>query len=264
MDLNLKGKVALIAGGSSGIGLATAQQLAQEGCCLLLCGRTQTTLQEAKRSILVNSPQCTIELFETDIYESEAANLLIAQAVRCFGNVDVLVNSTEGASFSPHAEIFSNKNWLEACEKKLLGYIRLTQCAFELMKKKRSGKIINVVGITGKEPSSHLVMSGVINAGLINFIKAFSKTAAQYNVCITGVNPGFIATPRYHAFIHAMAQASQHSAEMIEKNLCEKIPLRRIGRSEEVAALITFLASNLSDYITGTTIDVDGGLSRAV
>ncbi len=264
MDLHLKGKVALIAGGSSGIGLATAQQLAREGCWLFLCGRTQRTLVKAKTSILVNSPQCRIELFETDIYESEAAHLLIAQAFHCFGTVDILVNSTEGASFSPHAEIFSNKNWLEACEKKLLGYIRLTQCAFELMKKQRSGKIINVVGLTGKEPSTHLVMSGVINAGLINFIKGFSKTAAQYNVCISGVNPGFIATPRYNAFIHALAQASEHHDELIEKNLCEEIPLRRIGRAEEVAALITFLASNLADYITGTTIAVDGGLSQSI
>jgi 3-oxoacyl-[acyl-carrier protein] reductase len=259
MNLHLKGKVALIAGGSSGIGLATAQQLAQEGCCLILCGRTQATLEEAKTSVLVNTPRCRIELFETDIYESEAA-----QTVHCFGRIDILVNSTEGASFSPHAEIFSNQSWLEACEKKLLGYIRLTQCVFELMKEQRSGKIINLVGLTGKEPSSRLVMSGVINAGLINFIKAFSKTAAQYNVCITGINPGFIVTPRYHAFIHTLSQTSGHPDDLFEKNLCEEIPLRRIGRAEEVAALITFLASSLADYITGTTIDIDGGLSQAI
>jgi 3-oxoacyl-[acyl-carrier protein] reductase len=264
MNLHLKGKVALIAGGSSGIGLAAAQQLAQEGCCLILCGRTQATLEEAKTSVLVNTPRCRIELFETDIYESEAAQLLIAQTVHCFGRIDILVNSTEGASFSPHAEIFSNQSWLEACEKKLLGYIRLTQCVFELMKEQRSGKIINLVGLTGKEPSSRLVMSGVINAGLINFIKAFSKTAAQYNVCITGINPGFIVTPRYHAFIHTLSQTSGHPDDLFEKNLCEEIPLRRIGRAEEVAALITFLASSLADYITGTTIDIDGGLSQAI
>lgn len=264
MNLHLNGKVALIAGGSSGIGLASAQQLAQEGCCLFLCGRTRATLEEAKKSILVNSPQCTIELFEADIYEIEAAQLLIAQTVHCFGRIDILVNSTEGAFFSPHVEIFSNQSWLEACEKKLLGYIRLTQCVFELMKEQCSGKIINVVGLTGKQPSPCLVMSGVINAGLINYIKAFSKTAAQYNVCITGINPGFIETPRYHAFIHTLSQASGHPDELIEKNLCEEIPLRRVGRAEEVAALITFLASNWADYITGATIDIDGGLSQAI
>lgn len=264
MDMHLYGKVALIAGGSSGIGFATAQQLAQEGCCLMLCGRTQATLEKAKTSILVNSPQCKIELFEIDIYDIEAAQLLIAQVVRSFGRIDILVNSTEGASFSTHAEIFSHHSWLEACEKKLLGYIRLTQHVFELMKEQRSGKIINVVGLSGKEPSPHLVMSGVINAGLINFIKAFSKTAAQYNVCITGVNPGFILTPRYHAFLQTLSQVSGHPNEWLEKNLCEEIPLRRIGRAEEVAALITFLASNLADYITGTTIGIDGGLSQAI
>lgn len=264
MNLHLNRKVALIAGSSSGIGLASAQRLAQEGCCLFLCGRTRATLEEAKRSILVNSPKCTIELFEADIYEIETAQLLIAQTVYCFGRIDVLVNSTEGASFSPHVEIFSNQSWLEACEKKLLGYIRLTQCAFELMKKQHSGKIIHVVGLTGKEPSAHLMMSGVINAGLINFIKAFSKTAAQYNVCITGVNPGFIETPRYKAFIHTLFQATGNPDELIEKNLCEEIPLRRIGRAEEVAALIAFLASSLADYITGTTINIDGGLSQAI
>jgi 3-oxoacyl-[acyl-carrier protein] reductase/bacilysin biosynthesis oxidoreductase BacG len=264
MDLHLNGKIALIAGGSSGIGLATAQQLAQEGCCLFLCGRTPATLEEAKTSILMNVPQCAIELFATDIYKIGAAQLMFDQAVRHFGRVDILVNSTEGASFTPNANIFSNQSWLEAWEKKLLGYIRLAHCAFELMKKQHSGKIINVVGLTGKEPSPHLMMSGVINAGLINFIKAFSKTAAQYNVCITGINPGFIETPRYHAFIHTLSQVSGHPDELIEKNLCEEVPLKRIGRAEEVAALITFLASSLADYITGTTINIDGGLSQAI
>ncbi|ADG25723.1 TPA: SDR family oxidoreductase [Legionella pneumophila] len=264
MDLHLTGKVALIAGGSSGIGLATAQQLAQEGCCLLLCGRTQTRLESAKASILAKSPYCMIEIFERDVYEVEVAQLLVAQAVRCFGTIDILVNSTEGASFTPDTEVFSNQSWLEACEKKLLGYIRLIQHVFEFMKTQYSGKIINVVGLTGKEPSSNLMMSGVINAGLMNFIKTFSKTAAQHNVCITGINPGFILTPRYQSLIHTLSKASGHPDELIEKNICEEIPLKRIGKAQEVAALITFLASSLADYITGTTICIDGGLSQGV
>ncbi|WP_131795563.1 SDR family oxidoreductase [Fluoribacter gormanii] len=264
MDLHLNGKVALIAGGSSGIGLATAQQLGQEGCRLLLCGRTKATLERAKVSILANSPHCMVEVFEADIYEEEKAPLLVTQAIRCFGTIDILVNSTEGASFTPDMEVFSNQNWLEACKKKLLGYIRLMQHVFDYMKTQGSGKIINVVGLTGKEPSSNLMISGVVNAGLINFIKAFSKTAAQYNVCITGINPGFIATPRYQAFIHTLSKASGRPDEFIEKNICDEIPLKRIGQAEEVAALITFLASSLANYITGIAICIDGGLSQAV
>ncbi|MDR3441843.1 MAG: SDR family oxidoreductase [Legionella sp.] len=264
MDLNINGKVALIAGGSSGIGLATAQQLAQEGCRLLLCGRTRVTLDSAKASILAQSPYCRVEILEADIYEVEDAQQLIAQAVRCFGTIDILVNSTEGASFTPNNEVFSNHQWLEACEKKLLGYIRLIQLAFKIMKTQRSGKIINVIGLTGKEPSSSLMMSGVINAGLVNFIKAFSKTAAPYNVCITGINPGFILTPRYQSLIHTLSKASGHSDDLIEANICKDIPLRRIGQAKEVAALITFLSSSLADYITGTTICIDGGLSQSI
>lgn len=264
MDLHIKGKVALIAGGSSGIGLATAQKLAQEGCCLLLCGRTSATLEIAKASILDSWPQCRVEIFVADIYEERDAQQLVAQAIRCFGAIDILVNSTEGASFTPDTEVLSNQNWSEACEKKLLGYIRLIQLVFKFMKAQCSGKIINVVGLTGKEPSSNLMMSGVINAGLTNFIKAFSKTAARFNVCITGINPGFILTPRYQSLIHTLSKASECPNALIEKNICEEIPLRRIGRAEEVAALITFLASSLADYITGTSIDIDGGLSQAI
>ena len=264
MHLYLNGKVALIAGGSSGIGLATAQQLAQEGCCLLLCGRTRTTLEKAKASILTKSPHCMVEFFEADIYKVEEAQLLVAQTVRCFGTIDILVNSTEGASFTPDAEIFSNHNWLEACERKLLGYIRLIQLVFDVMKTQHSGKIINVIGLTGKEPSFNLMMSGVINAGLINFTKAFSKIAAPYNVCITGVNPGFILTPRYQSLIHTLSKASRHPDDLIETNICKDIPLRRIGKTEEVAALITFLSSGLADYITGTSICIDGGLSQSI
>lgn len=264
MDLHLNGKVLLIAGGSSGIGLATAQQLAQEGCCLLLCGRTRVTLERAKASILARSPHCMVEIFEADIYEGEDAQQLVAQAVRCFGTIDILVNSTEGASFTPDMEVFSNHNWLEACEKKLLGYIRLIQLAFEVMKTQHSGKIINVIGLTGKEPSSNLMMSGVINAGLINFTKVFSKAAARYNVCIIGINPGFILTPRYQSLIHTLSKASGHPDDLIETNICKNIPLRRIGQAEEVAALITFLSSGLADYITGTSICIDGGLSQSI
>ncbi|MFT4059525.1 MAG: SDR family oxidoreductase [Legionella sp.] len=264
MDLHIKGKVALIAGGSSGIGLATAQQLAQEGCHLLLCGRTRATLETARASILVSAPRCMIEIFAADVYEVRDAQQLVAQTVRCFGTIDILVNSTEGASFTLDTGVFSNHHWLEACEKKLLGYLQLIHLVFAFMKTKCSGKIINVVGLTGKEPSSHLMMSGVINAGLMNFIKTFSKTAAQYNVCITGVNPGFVLTPRYQLLIHTLSKASGHPDELIVKNICEKIPLRRIGQPEEVAALIAFLASSLADYITGTTVCIDGGLSQSI
>ena len=194
----------------------------------------------------------------------EKAQLLVTQAAHCFGTIDILVNSAEGAAFTPKAEVFSNQNWLDACEKKLLGYIRLVQIVFEFMKTQSSGKIINVVGLTGKEPSSNLMMSGVINAGLMNYIKAFSKTASQYNVCITGVNPGFILTPRYQSLIHTLSHASGHNDESIEKNICETIPLRRVGQVEEVAALITFLSSERANYITGTTVCIDGGMSHAV
>jgi len=264
MDLQLKGKVALIAGGSSGIGKATAQQLAQEGCHLLLCGRTRKTLEIAKTSILASSPYCMVEIFEADVYEAKEVQQLVNETIRTFGAIDILVNSVEGACFTPDIEIFPYQNWLEACEKKLLGYIRLIQLVFELMKKQRSGKIINVIGLTGKEPSTNLMMSGVINAGLMNFIKAFSKAAARYNVCITGVNPGFICTPRYQLLIQTLSKNTGHSDEFIAKNICDEIPLRRIGRAEEVGALITFLSSGLAAYITGTTVCIDGGLSKAI
>lgn len=264
MDLQINGKVALIAGGSSGIGLASAYQLASEGCCLMLCGRTRATLEKVKASILNKTPQCIIEIFDADIYKRNEAQLLVAQAIRCFGKIDILINSTEGASVTSDIKVLSEQNWLEACEKKLLGYIRLIQLVFEVMKTQYSGKIINIIGVTGKEPSSNLMLSGVINAGLMNYIKAFSKTAAKYHVCITGINPGFIATPRYQSFVHSLSKDSGHSDKLIEKGICEEIPLKRIGKPEEVAALVAFLASRSADYITGTTICIDGGLSLAV
>ncbi|KTC76061.1 short-chain dehydrogenase/reductase [Legionella birminghamensis] len=264
MDLQLNGKVALIAGASSGIGLATAWQLAQEGCHLLLCGRTKEALETAKAAIRNRLPDCLIEMFVTDIYDAEEARQLITKALRCFGKINILVNSTDGAPFNTVDSVISDKSWMEACEKKLLGYIRLTQLVFETMKKQRSGKIINVLGLTGKQPASDLMMPGVINAGLMNFIKAFSKITAMYNVCITGVNPGFISTKRYHSFVHKLSSTSGHSVESIEESICESIPLKRVGQPEEVASLISFLCSGLADYITGISIDIDGGLSKAI
>lgn len=264
MELNIKGKVALIAGGSSGIGFAVAQQLAEEGCHLVLCGRTLETLESAKNSIVNQYPNTVVLAVKADIYNVAEAQNFVNQAMEHFGTIDILVNCTEGAMFTPNTEVLEDIAWQTACEKKLIGYIRLIRLVFDVMKRQSCGKIINVVGLTGKEPSLDLMASGVINAGLINFIKAFSMTAAQYNICISGVNPGFISTPRYQSLVSMLSKSSNQSASFIENTISKQIPLNRVGHPEEVAALIAFLASDLANYITGITINVDGGLSKGI
>ncbi len=262
MDLGLTGKVALVTGASAGIGYAVAQKLAAEGCQLIVCGRNSDRLEQVYQSLIHS--QAKVITFCADVQNATDSQELVQSALKQFGRIDILVNNSEGAKFSSVAvENLSDEDWATVFEGKLMGYIRMTNLVLPTMKNQKWGRIVNIVGTSGKEPSGRLIKSGVANAALVNFTKAVATQVAKWNVLITCVNPGIIDTPRHREYLEVFAEQEGKTVDVIKFGMDNAIPLGRRGFSSEVANLVAFLASECASYITGVTIPVDGGLSSS-
>ncbi|MEH2351132.1 MAG: SDR family oxidoreductase [Nostoc sp.] len=262
MDLGLTQKVALVTGASAGIGYSVAQKLAAEGCQLIICGRNSERLEQAYQGLV--SSQAKVIPILADVQNPSDSQKLVQEAITEFGKIDILVNNSQGATFSNEAvENLSDEDWLTVFEGKLMGYIRMTNLVLPTMKNQQWGRIINIVGTSGKEPSSRLVKSGVSNAALINFTKTVATEVAKWNVLVNCVNPGLIDTPRHREYLEVFAQKENRNIQAIIERIDNTIPIGRRGLSGEVANLVAFLSSECASYITGVTISVDGGLSTA-
>ncbi|GAX34047.1 SDR family oxidoreductase [Nodularia sp. NIES-3585] len=262
MDLGLRGKVALVTGASAGIGYAISQKLAAEGCNLIICGRNADRLEQAYES-LVHLP-VKIVTFSADVQKTTDSEKLVQSGLEEFGKIDILVNNSEGAKFSDVAvENLSDADWITVFEGKLMGYIRMTNLVLPTMKNQQWGRIVNVIGTSGKEPSPRLIKSGVANAALINFSKSLATQVAKWNVLVNCVNPGIIDTPRHREYLEVFAQKEDRNIDQVATRIDNTIPIGRRGFASEVANLVAFLSSESASYITGVTIPVDGGLSTA-
>jgi 3-oxoacyl-[acyl-carrier protein] reductase len=261
MDLGLIGKVALVTGASAGIGYAIAEKLAAEGCNLIICGRNADRLEQAYQKLL-DSPAKIITCC-ADVHKVTDSEKLVQLALNEFGKIDILVNNSDGAKFSSIAvENLSDEDWITVFEGKLMGYIRMTNLVLPPMKNQQWGRIVNIIGTSGKEPSPRLIKSGVANAALINFTKSVATQVAQWNILVNSVNPGIIDTPRHREYLEVFAQKEDRNIEAIIEGIDQTIPIGRRGLSSEVANLVAFLSSGCASYITGVTIPVDGGLSK--
>jgi len=262
MELGLTQKVALVTGASAGIGYTVAQKLAAEGCNLVICGRNAERLEQAYQNLVRSSTK--VVPISADVQNDGDSQKLVQEAINQFGRIDILVNNSEGATFALEPiENISDADWANVFERKLMGYIRMTNLVLPTMKNQQWGRIINIIGTSGKEPSGRLVKSGVANAALMNFTKTVATQVAKWNVLVTGVNPGLIDTPRHREYLEVFAQQEGKTVDDIIAGSNKMIPLGRRGLSSEVANLVAFLASECASYITGVTIPVDGGLSTS-
>lgn len=264
MDLGLKDKVALITGSSAGIGFTIAEKLAQEGCHLIICGRNSQRLEQAYQSLKKAYPSLEILSLSADVHQGNDSQKLVQKSLEKYGKIDILINNSEGANFAENLiENLSDEDWLSVFQGKLMGYIRLTNLVLPIMKSQQWGRIINIIGTSGKEPSPRLVKSGVVNAALMNFTKSVARQTASYNVLMNSVNPGIIDTPRHREYLKIYAQKEGTTEDTIREGIIKTIPMNRIGKTEELANLVVFLSSECASYITGITIPVDGGLSSS-
>jgi NAD(P)-dependent dehydrogenase (short-subunit alcohol dehydrogenase family) len=262
MELGLEGKIALVTGGSKGIGRAVAHALAAEGAQVMICARDSGALDRAAAEIKAATGRSVLPM-AADLSELPAVARVAQAAVSRLGRLDILVNNAgaiKGGDFlaTPDAE------WLSGWSLKLLGYIRMAREVLPQMQRQGGGRIINVVGAAARNPSATYMMGGTANAALINFTKALADLGARWNVLVTGVSPGPVKTERWDSILHQQAAASGKDLEAYTKEQNATMPLGRIALPEEVADLVCFLASARASFLTGITITVDGGATRGV
>ncbi|HST51868.1 MAG TPA: SDR family oxidoreductase [Pyrinomonadaceae bacterium] len=257
MDLGLKGRVALVAAASGGIGYASALELAREGARLFICSRDEGRVGEAAAKIRAETG-AEVEGIAADVTSDADAERFVGRASDAAGRVDVLVTNAGGSPGSTFAET-ELEMYRRAFELNALSAIRLAHLVVPLMRGRRWGRVVNVTSISVKQPITGLLLSNTVRAGLTGWAKTLSNEVAADGVTVNNVAPGWTLTARQeqHA-VERGARTGKTKDEMIE-GWTSEVPLRRMARPEEIAAAVVFLASERASYITGQTVVVDGG-----
>lgn len=262
MDLGLRDKVALMAASSRGLGRAAAAELAREGAKVALCARNAEELQTTAEAIRRETGAAVLAV-PADLTRAEEIQRLVAQVEERFGRVDILVTNAggpPGGSF----EDFDDEAWRRAWELTFMSAVRLIRAVLPGMKARRWGRIINITSVSVKQPLPDLILSNAYRAAVAGMAKTLANDLAPLGITVNNVCPGWTLTDRVQELVGRRAAQQGISFEEALKAATVGIPMRRMGRPEELAALITFLASERAAYLTGTTIQVDGGLVQGL
>ncbi len=250
MDLGLEGRLAVVTGASKGIGLATAAQLAAEGCHVHLVARTETDLQVAEAAI---RSQANVEVGYTCADLSDSAQ--VDRLCSAFENMHILVNNA-GAIPAGSIDDVGEARWREAWDLKVFGYINMCRRAYANMAHRQQGVIINVIGAGGERPSAGYAAGAGGNAALMALTRAMGGVSRRDGVRVVGVNPGQIVTERLETMQRTLAEKRWGDPERWQELWDSRYPP---GQPEHIAAMVAFLASDVSANTTGTIITIDGG-----
>jgi 3-oxoacyl-[acyl-carrier protein] reductase len=255
MELNLRGKTALVTGASKGIGRAAAEVLAEEGVNVILVSRTKADLDAAREAIAARW-NVRAEVHAYDISDSRNVDRLVAE----HGGIDILVNNA-GAIPAGNLQEVDEARWREAWDLKVYGYINMCRRFYAEMKQRGRGVIINILGMAGERMDAGYIAGSTGNAGLMAFTKTLGGAASADNLRVVGINPGAIATERLVTIMKKRAQDRLGDAGRWEE-LMKPLPFGRAGTSDEIGWMVAFLASDKSAYTSGTIITIDGGAAN--
>ncbi len=256
MDLGLKGKVALVAAATRGLGRAAAEALAAEGAAVYLCSRTPKAMEVAKE--IAQATGAEVEGCVADVSTPMGRDILCRKALDRFGKVDILVTNAGGPPAGTF-EDFDDSFWYEAFDLNFMSVVGLARHVIPGMKERGWGRIVTITSIAVKQPIDGLILSNAVRTGVVGLVKTLSKELAPHGITVNNVCPGYTATERLEELSKAIAEKEGISQEEAKQRWCNQIPARRLGKPEELASLIAFLASEKSAYITGASIQVDGG-----
>ena len=260
MDLGLKGKNAIISASSKGLGKACAEELAAEGCNLSIFSRSLTNIRKTAKE-LQNKYNVQVVYSKGDASNLKDLKEIVRKTKKELKTIDILVNNSGGPPFG-YFEDFKPTDWQNALELNLMSIVNLTKEVLPLMKKQNWGRIINITSVAVKQPIDGLILSNTARTAVIGLTKTLSNEYGKYNILFNNVCPGRIMTDRIVDLANSRAKLTKKSYNKVIKDMESDIPVGRIGDPKELSALVAFLASERSSYITGNTIQVDGGLVK--
>jgi len=257
----LAGRVALVTGGSKGIGRAVAGRLAQAGAKLALCARGQDALEAASRELRALGAEVLVQV--ADVTRAGDIARFVAAAAARFGAIDILVNNAVSSTQGSFGAL-SDEEWQHHVDVKLLGYVRCARETLPWLEKSAQGRIVNIGGMTARDVSAYRITNGVVNAGVSNFTKHLAEQVGRHAITVNAIHPGYTQTPRMEAMIQRRAELEGHSIEEETRRRLAEIPIGRFIRPDDIAQVVLFLCSESAAAITGQSIAVDGGSGRAI
>jgi len=262
MDLGLRDKVAVVTGSSKGLGKAVALAFAREGARVAISARGQDALRSAAREIRDATGVAVLAL-TCDVTIPESVNGLIEDVTSEYGRVDILVTNAGGPPPGPFLEL-KPEDWDEAVQLTLMSTVRLCYAALPYMRRQGGGSIVTMTSFTVKQPEQNLVLSNSVRLAVIGLTKTLANELGKDNIRVNSVCPGWTNTERVAQLLRDRAVREGTTVERVTQTITSLIPLGRMGRPEEIANAIVFLASPAASYINGVTLQVDGGLVKGV
>jgi 3-oxoacyl-[acyl-carrier protein] reductase len=256
LELGLQGKIAIVTGGSDGLGRATALRLASEGCKVAICGRREDHLEAAAAAIAA-ATGAEILACRADVTSASDIAGLASATVDRFGGIDILVNNA-GTSAATSLEALDDEAWQRDIDLKLMAAVRLCRLVVPVMRERGGGSIVNATIVGGKAPAARSLPTSVTRAAGINLTKSLANEYAGANIRVNTICIGLLKSAQWER------RAGNRPVEELYADLAARVPLGRIGEAEEYADLVAFLVSERAAYITGTAINLDGGMSPVV
>lgn len=261
MDLELRGKVALVTGAGGGIGTGISTELAREGVDLCLTARHRGKL-EAVSDVVIEMSGRRPAVFSGDLREPDVSPSAIAATIAAFGRLDILVNCAGDTKRGDFLAL-SEEDWADGFAVKFHGYVRMTRAAWPHLRQTQ-GAVVNIVGVGSRVGSAEFAIGGAVNVALLNFTKAMADLGLRDGVRVNAINPGLIETDRLARTLERLMREQSCSRDEAVARLLAPRGTRRFGRPEEIGSLAAFLASPKAAFIHGAIVDIDGGATRAL
>ncbi|MBT3445976.1 SDR family oxidoreductase [bacterium] len=263
MDLGLDNKFAIVCASSKGLGFAVAKSLVDEGCEVVISSSSEANLKNAEEKLDREKPKGSYHLIQADLSNDDGIKTLYDFSISKSKRIDILINNCGGPDPGNFSKV--NQKQLDlAINKNLKNVFALTKLVLPIMKSNNWGRIVNITSSSAKQPIENLILSNITRAAVSAFSKSISTEYAKFNIMVNNVLPGRILTDRIINIAKTKSEESGISQDEILKALGDDLPIGRIGKPEELSSLVAFLCSEKASYITGNSINIDGGLIKSL